>query len=303
MPPELSLRTGMTFTYGVPREMAPGVARLVANNPGPFTYKGTNTYLVGTDALAIIDPGPDDAAHIEAICAAVGPRPVSHIVVTHTHRDHVEGLPRLRRCYPDAEVCGYGREAPAVPRRRRDASGHEVVDQGFAPDRVLRDGDWIAGSDWRLGAIYTPGHAPDHLCFALADRRILFSGDHVMAWNTSVVAPPDGRMADYLASLQRLVGRHDDMFLPGHGGRVNDPERTVRAFLIHRQWREQAILGAIREGHSTIDAIVALVYRGIDSRLVNAASLSVQAHVEHLISRDLVRCDGQPTFSSRLSAA
>jgi glyoxylase-like metal-dependent hydrolase (beta-lactamase superfamily II) len=282
--------------------LATGVWRLVANNPGPFTYKGTNTYLVGTDALAIIDPGPDDEAHIEAIVNAVAGRPVTHILITHTHRDHIDGLPRLKRELPDAVVCGFGRRAALVHRPRVSGSGHEVIAHDFAPDVVMRDGDAVSGPGWQLTAIYTPGHAIDHLCFELNDRRILFSGDHVMAWNTSVVAPPDGSMADYLASLQRLTGRNDDMFLPGHGGRVEEPERTVRAFLVHRQWREQAILGAIREGHSTIQGIVALVYRGIDPRLVTAACLSVQAHVEHLIARGLVRCDGQPTFVCHLSA-
>jgi glyoxylase-like metal-dependent hydrolase (beta-lactamase superfamily II) len=302
MADELAFKTTMEFAYGEPREVASGVARLVANNQGPFTFKGTNTYLVGTTDLAVIDPGPDDRAHFDAIMATVGGRRVTHILITHTHRDHTDGLERLRQA-TGAKACGYGRSPRAPEVVQTSPSGSEFIDQNFRPDIVLRDGDAISGNGWRLEAVFTPGHAPDHLCFALPQCRALFSGDHVMAWNTSVVAPPEGNMADYLRSLDRLAARNEELYLPGHGGRIDQPARWVKAYLLHRQWREQAILDAIKSGHVTIEQIVSSVYRGIDDRLINAASLSVLAHVEHLIARGLVQCEGPPTFDRLLSAA
>jgi glyoxylase-like metal-dependent hydrolase (beta-lactamase superfamily II) len=303
MTAELTFKKTMVFEYGVPMDLAPGVARIVANNPSPFTFKGTNTYLVGTTDLALIDPGPDDPAHFDATMKAIAGRRVSHVLITHTHRDHTDGLPRILSA-TGAVTCGFGRTALKPGDLRSSPSGSEFVDQDFAPDIVMRHGAKLSGSDWELEAVFTPGHAPDHLCFALADRRLLFSGDHVMAWNTTVVAPPEGNMADYIASLNVLLERAggDHAYLPGHGGRIESPARVVKAFIVHRTWREQAILGAIREGTNTIRTIVSRVYQGLDERLVKAASLSVQAHVEHLISRGLVRCDGPMTIDQPLSA-
>ncbi len=303
MAAELSFKKTMEFEYGVPAALAPGVVRLVANNPSPFTFKGTNTYIVGTSELALIDPGPDDPAHFDAIMRTVAGRKVSHVLITHTHRDHTDGLAKVR-AVTGAKTCGYGRTALKPGDARLSPSGSEFVDQDFAPDIVMKHGDRLSGPGWDLEAVFTPGHAPDHLCFALADRRLLFSGDHVMAWNTTVVAPPEGNMADYMASLDRLLARaaNDDIYLPGHGGRIDNPDRVVRAFIVHRTWREQAILGAIRDGTSTVRAIVSLVYQDLDARLVTAACLSVLAHVEHLISRGLVWCDGPPTFDRQLAA-
>ena len=298
---ELELRTKINFSYGEPRELAPGVLRIVANNPGPFTFKGTNSYIVGRRALAIIDPGPKSEDHCAAIVRAVAGRPVSHIVLTHTHHDHYDGLARLAAAYPQAQTCGYGWTGGEAGARKTAIDGSETSDETFEPDVVLRDGDKVEGDGWRLSAVYTPGHAPDHHCLGLDGTGILFSGDHVMAWNTSVVAPPEGRMADYLASLERLKGRGETLYLPGHGGKLLEPERMVKAYLLHRRWREDAILEAIKGGHGSIEEIVSLVYRGIDPRLVRAASLSVQAHVVHLLERRLVTCDGPLTFVSRLS--
>jgi glyoxylase-like metal-dependent hydrolase (beta-lactamase superfamily II) len=300
MAEQLAFKTTMEFAYGQPRELAPGIARVVANNPGPFTFKGTNTYLIGTTDLAVIDPGPDDSAHFDAIMAAVGPRRVTHILITHTHRDHTDGLERLRQA-TGAKACGYGRAPRAPETVGTSPSGNEFIDRDFRPDIVLRDGDAISANGWRLEAVFTPGHAPDHLCFALAQGRVLFSGDHVMAWNTSVVAPPEGNMADYMRSLVRLAARDDELYMPGHGGRIDQPARWVKAYLLHRHWREQVILDAIKSGHATIEQIVNFVYRGIDDRLINAASLSVLAHVEHLIARGLVQCEGPPSSGRRLS--
>jgi glyoxylase-like metal-dependent hydrolase (beta-lactamase superfamily II) len=295
-------RTAMTFAYGEPRELAPGVVRLVANNPGPFTFKGTNTYLIGHDDLVLIDPGPGDAAHLEAILATVGGRRLGHILITHTHRDHVDGLDALVAA-TGARTAGFGRRAARPGATRTSPSGSEYIDQDFAPDIRLDHGDRVAGDGWALTALHTPGHAPDHLCFELEGTGLLFSGDHVMGWNTSVVAPPEGSMADYLRSLQRLGERADRVYFPGHGGRVDEPQRLVKAFLLHRRMREQAILDCIRAGTNTVKAIVPAIYRGLDARLANAAALSVLAHVEHLIERGLVRCDSPLSGDCALFAA
>ena len=303
MAEDIPFRKEMEFEYGVPRELQPGIVRIVANNPGPFTYKGTNTYLLGQGRdLALIDPGPEDDQHFNAIMAAVGTRRLATVIITHTHRDHTDGMPRLLAA-TGAKTCGFGRTAKRRGEAKTSPSGTEFVDQDFKPDIPLTDGERLAGDGFALTALHTPGHAPDHLCFALDGTRVLFSGDHVMSWNTSVVAPPEGNMGDYMRSLDKLLGRSDEIFMPGHGGRLYQPQRVVKAFIVHRQMRERAILDCIRGGNATIDEIVPIVYRGLDSRLVRAASLSVAAHVEHLIDQRLVSATGQPLHQARLSAA
>ncbi len=303
MAEEIPFRREMQFEYGVARTLAPGVDRLVANNPGPFTYKGTNTYLIGQGQdIVVMDPGPDDDAHFDATMKAIGKRRVTTIAVTHTHRDHVDGLPRLIKA-TGARTAGYGRKAPDSGKRKTSPSGGEYVDLDFVPDIALADGDSLAGDGFGLTAVFTPGHAPDHLCFALEGTPILFSGDHVMGWNTSVVAPPEGNMAAYLRSLDRLLARAtDEVYFAGHGGRVLQPLRVVKAFIIHRRMREEAILDCIKQGHSTIEAIVPVVYRGLEPRLLPAASLSVAAHVERLVERGLVRSAGPVLRPEHLSA-
>jgi glyoxylase-like metal-dependent hydrolase (beta-lactamase superfamily II) len=303
MADDIPFKKTMEFEYGVPRELAPGVVRVVANNPSPFTFKGTNTYIIGTSNPVLIDPGPDDDAHFDATIAALGGRPLSHILVTHTHRDHIDGLARLKTA-TGAQTCGFGRTALEPGVQRRSASGSEFVDQDFVPDVPLAHESKLTTKDGLvLTAVHTPGHAPDHLCFGLGDTGLLFSGDHVMGWNTSVVAPPEGNMNAYMGSLERLLQRKDQIYLPGHGGRIEQPARVVRAFIVHRNMREQAILDSIRAAPKTIPGIVTEVYRGLDSRLVNAAALSVQAHVERLLERRLVTCQGPLTRESVLSTA
>ncbi|MGI9522559.1 MAG: MBL fold metallo-hydrolase [Hyphomicrobiaceae bacterium] len=297
---DLEFRKNMEFAYGVPRELAPGVQRVVANNPSIFTFRGTNTYVIGSKGdLAVIDPGPDDDAHYSALMSLIGDRKVSHIAVTHTHRDHVDGLGRFAAA-TGAQVCGFGRTAHEAGKLRKSPSGAEFIDLDFKPDLKVEDGDVLTGSDWTLEAIFTPGHAPDHLCFALREQDVLFSGDHVMGWNTTVVAPPEGHMADYMASLERLVKRTDSIYLPGHGGQIAEPQKMTRAYLVHRRLREQAILGAIRSGHKSIREIVGLIYTGLDERLVAAASLSVQAHVEDLAERGLILAELPLDFESTI---
>jgi len=302
MAEDLPFKTSMRFAYGEPRALAPGVVRIVANNPGPFTFKGTNTYLVGSASLALIDPGPDEEAHLRAIRAAAGGRPISHVLITHTHRDHTAGLPALL-AHIGAKTAGFGRAAGSRGSARTSPSGGEYVDAGFLPDIVLRHGERLAGEGWAFSAVHTPGHAPDHLCYALEGTGILFSGDHVMGWNTSVVAPPEGRMGAYIRSLELLLERDDATYLPGHGGQVEEPQRLVRAYLLHRRLREQAILDCIRGGNNTVRSIVPAIYKGLDPKLINAASLSVLAHVEHLMERGLVKHGSPLSFDRALSAS
>lgn len=299
---ELTFKTTMEFTYGEPAPVSPGIVCIVAPNASPLTFKGTNTYLVGMTELAVIDPGPTDDAHREAILKAAAGRPIRQILVTHAHRDHVDGAAALKAA-TGAPVMGFGREEFPPVGPDTNPQGSEFIDYVFTPDVKLAHGALIEEKEWRLQAIHTPGHAPDHLCFALLGRGVLFSGDHVMAWNTTLVAPPEGSMADYVESLTLLLPRTESVFLPGHGGRLDDPQRTVRAYLLHRRWREEQVMEAIRGGVRTIQSIVPVIYPTIDHKLSSAAALSVQAHVEHLIARGLVTCDGSPTWDRPLSPA
>lgn len=298
----LSFRTEMRFSYGEPTGIAPGIIRVVARNPSPFTFKGTNTYLVGSLDLAVIDPGPDDKEHRDAILRAADGRKITHIISTHAHRDHVDGMSKLAEA-TGAVTAAFPRTRCAPVSNQIRPTGEAFIDYNFVPEQPLSEGDEIAGTDWRLSVLHTPGHAPDHLCYRLFGRGVLFSGDHIMAWNTTVIAPPEGNMADYLTSLERLLSGDDTLYLPGHGGRLEDPQRMVKAQLMHRRWREQAILGAIRSGVPTIHAIVGLIYRDLDDKLKTAASLSVKAHVDHLIDKGLIEAKGPIAFDTPLSAS
>ena len=284
--------------YGEAVPVAPGVVRLTARNPSPFTFHGTNSYLVGTDSLAVIDPGPDDDDHFQALLGAIGGRPVSHILVSHTHRDHSPLAARLK-ARTGAEVLAEGPHRPARPPRagetaRLDASG----DLDFRPDRRLSDGEPVHGDGWMLRTVLTPGHAANHAAFALEGTGILFSADHVMGWSTTVVAPPDGTMAAYMRSLEKLIDRDDRLLLPGHGGPVTAPRTFMRGLKAHRRMRERAILERVHRGDRTIAAIVAAIYRDIDPRLHGAARLSVLAHLEDLVARGLVQTEGEPALDS-----
>jgi glyoxylase-like metal-dependent hydrolase (beta-lactamase superfamily II) len=275
--------------------LTPLVRRLIAPNRGPFTFTGTCAYIVGHGRVAVIDPGPDDAAHIDALLAATAGETIAHILVTHTHRDHSPGA-RLLRERTGAPIVGCARHVPIEHSTsgRLDAS-HDL---DHAPDQLMVDGDTFEGEGFTLTAVHTPGHASNHLCFALNEEKALFSGDHVMAWSTSIVAPPDGVMSDYMASLDRLRARDDGIFWPGHGGPVREPGRYMRALASHRRLRESSIVGAVSAGDRSISAIVARIYDGLDPRLTNAAGLSVLAHLEDLVARGRVRANGPATMTA-----
>jgi glyoxylase-like metal-dependent hydrolase (beta-lactamase superfamily II) len=277
-------------------EVRPGVRRLLCNNPGPFTFKGTVSYIVGQGQVAVIDPGPLDESHIGALLAAVRGETVTHIVVTHTHRDHSPAAARIKAA-TGAKTCGEGPHRPARALHigeapRLDSSG----DHDFIPDLVLADGDVIEEGAWRLEAVATPGHTANHMAYGLSGKNVLFSGDHVMAWSTPVVAPPDGAMSDYMASLAKLARRPETVYFPGHGGAVSDAPRFVAHYIRHRRTREQSILRRLAEGPADIPTLVRAIYAGLDPRLVRAAGLSVLAHLEDLHARGLVATDGMPSI-------
>jgi glyoxylase-like metal-dependent hydrolase (beta-lactamase superfamily II) len=276
--------------YGEAVPVADGVVRIVAPNPGPFTGAGTNTYLVGERRVMVVDPGPDDAAHLGAILAAIAGRPVSHILVSHTHRDHVDGLAALVEA-TGAPTVAEGPHRDARPLKPGETNPfRNSADLAFRPDIRVLDGEVLDNGDTAVMAIATPGHTANHLAFGIGD--VCLSGDHVMGWSTTVIAPPDGGMADYLASLDRLLAEPHRLYLPGHGDRILEPHRAVSAMRSHRLMREAAVLARIREGDRTTDAVVDALYVGLDPRLRGAAALSVLAHLEKLEADGRVASEG-----------
>ena len=295
MPVEIPFRRDFAFEYGRLEPVAPMIRRIVARNPSPFTFKGTGTYVVGNGDVAVIDPGPDIAEHVDALVAGLSGERVTHILITHTHRDHSPAARALQTA-SGAPTYGFG---PHAGGKRGDPAVEEGGDWDFAPDVTLRDGDRVAGKGWTFEAVHTPGHTSNHLCFALADAGVLFSGDHVMGWSTSVIAPPDGDMAAYMASLDKLLGRRDAVYWPTHGPAITEPHEHVRAFIAHRREREAGILDCLRAGVERIDAIVEKLYVGLQPGLRRAAGRSVHAHLVDLVTRGLVECDGPPSLDAR----
>jgi len=285
-------------------EPMPGIRRVMANNPGPFTFKGTMSYIVGRGTVAIVDPGPADERHIGALLDAVRNETVAAIFVTHTHRDHSPAVPAIKRA-TGATVYAEGPHRAARPlhigeHNRLDASG----DRDFRPDVALKDGEVVAGDGWTIEAVTTPGHTANHMAYAFKENNALFAGDHVMGWATSIVAPPDGAMSDYMASLQKLAKRGETTYLPGHGPAIRDASRFVNYYILHRKAREASILHRLAKGETDIPSIVRAIYIGIDPRLTGAAGLSVLAHMEDLVARGLVETDGTPAIDGiyRLAA-
>jgi len=272
----------------LPVSMEPLVRRLLAPNPSPFTYTGTETYIVGRGQVAVIDPGPALDEHLAAILTATEGERVTAILCTHTHRDHSPGS-RALQAATGAPIIGCAPLTLEDDGPRADAA----FDPDYRPDRILEDGDTVSGPGWTLEAMATPGHTSNHLCFALRETKALFSGDHIMGWSTTVVSPPDGDMADYMRSLDKCIGRDDRIYYPAHGDPVTEPQRFVRAVATHRRQRERQILDLLEQESQPIPAMVASMYRGIDPRLHGAAGRSVLAHLIDLEARDRVWRDGE----------
>jgi len=284
-------------------ELMPGLRRILADNPGPFTFKGTVSYIVGRGRVAVIDPGPLDEGHIAALLDAVRGETVTHVLVTHTHRDHSPAAAAIKAA-TGAQVLAEGPHRPARPLHigehvPLDSSG----DRDFRPDVALPDGEILSGPDWTLEAVATPGHTANHMAYAFREANVLFSGDHVMGWSTSVVAAPDGAMSDYMASLEKLGRRSETIYCPGHGGAIKDAPSFVRHYIRHRQAREASILHRLGKGEADIPTLVRAIYIGLDPRLAKAAGLSVLAHLEDLAVRGLIVTDGVPSIDGHYRLA
>ena len=270
---------------GEAQALSPLIRRILVNNPSPFTFKGTSTFIVGRGRVAVIDPGPDDDDHLAALLRAIEGETVTHILVSHSHADHSPLARRLKEATGAATYAHGAVAAQGEGGLRLDAS----IDHDFSPDVRLAEGDAVTGPGWTLEALFTPGHMSNHLCFALQEERALFSGDHVMAWATSVIAPPDGAMGPYFDSLRKLLTREDEVYYPGHGPSKRDPLPLVRGYLAHRRMREEAIRARVKLGAHSVPEIVAAIYADVDPKLHGAAALSTRAHLDHLVEQGRLR--------------
>jgi len=284
----------ITFDYGACQRLTPLIRRVVANNPGPFTFTGTGTYIVGEGEVAVIDPGPDMDDHLQAILAATKGERISHIFVTHNHMDH-SPLSRPLAEATGATIYACAKQGLATESEVRMEAGD---DRMFRPDVGLCDGGLFEGGGWTIEAIPTPGHTSNHICYALLEENALFSGDHIMGWSTTVISPPDGDMGAYFDSLDRIKARGFSTLWPTHGPPVTEVAPFVQAYIDHRRGREAQILGALRDGLSRIKAMVAVLYKDVDPRLHPAAAHSVMAHVVHLVREGRVACEGEPGLDS-----
>jgi len=281
----------MDFEYEKAQQVSPLIRRLVANNPGPFTYKGTGVYIVGQGDVAVIDPGPDNAEHIDALMRALEGERVTHIFVTHRHMDHSPGA------RPLAERTGAKIHASTIPPKPSDCDGLRLEasdDHGFDPDCDVRDGDRFSGPGWTIEAVATPGHTNNHMAYALIEENALFPGDHIMGWSTTIIGPPDGDMTDYFNSLEKVRDRNYTTLWPTHGPPVREVRPFVQAFIDHRLQREAEIVEQMAQGKRRIKDMVAVIYADVDKRLHPAACHSVLAHMIRLVELGRVGCDGPP---------
>lgn len=304
MSDEIEFDRSATTPAGEVAELSPLVRRVIAGNSGPMTFTGTCTYIIGRGTVAVLDPGPADPTHLARLVRALDGETVSHILVSHTHRDHSPGVPALKAA-TGATVAGCLPHRPARELALGEINPLEgAADRDYTPELAMREGDTLTGPGWTLTAVETPGHTANHLAFTLREEQTLFSADHVMAWSTSVIAPPDGAMADYMASVEKLRGMDHAIYWPGHGGPVTEPQRFLRGLVQHRRQREAAILNRLGAGDETIAAMVPVIYQGLAPALQGAAALSVLAQLEDLVLRGVVQSsDVIPALASRYRLA
>jgi len=281
---------GFEPDYGRRVAVTPLISRVVANNPGPFTFKGTGVYIVGDKDVAVIDPGPNIPEHIEALQRALAGKRVTHILVTHCHSDHSPAAKPLKQ-WSGAKTYAFGPHGSG--RDEFEAKVEAGGDLDFVPDARVKDGELIRGDGFTFECVHTPGHTSNHMCFALKEEQALFTGDHIMGWSTTVVTPPDGNMTEYMASVKKLQARADKTLYPTHGAPVGEPKPFLAAYLEHRYEREAQILAAIKDGLDTIPAMVARIYANVDKGLHAAAARSVLAHLIKLEDEGRVRHDGE----------
>jgi glyoxylase-like metal-dependent hydrolase (beta-lactamase superfamily II) len=283
--------------HGEAVQVAPGIRRVVAANASAFTFHGTGTYIVGEGEVAVIDPGPLRRDHFEALTKALAGETVAAILITHTHLDH-SPLAASLKAATGAPTHGFGPHGGAAD---GDAV-EEGADRDFVPDIALKDGDLVEGPGWTFEAVHTPGHTSNHLCFAYREGNALFSGDHVMGWSTSVISPPDGDMAAYMTSLEKLLSREEAVYYPTHGNPIRDPKVHVESFIAHRLDREAQILACLERGLDTVVEMVPAMYREVPQHLHPAAARSVLAHLIRMVDDGRVRCpDAMPGPRSRYS--
>jgi glyoxylase-like metal-dependent hydrolase (beta-lactamase superfamily II) len=289
----------MDFKYGEAQQVSPLIRRVIANNPGPFTFKGTGTYIVGEGEVAVIDPGPMDAEHLQALLKAVEGETVIAVLVTHDHSDHAPLAKSLAEA-TGAPIIGC---APHPDRQAPPQGVEEGLDRLYRPGRTPVEGEIVAGPGWTLRTLPTPGHTSNHLCFALEEENALFCGDHIMGWSTTVVIPPDGNMTDYYASLDKVRAERFATLWPTHGPPITDPDPFIAAYIAHRRSREGQILGVLERGPAQIDALVAELYIGLDPRLKRAAAASMLASLLHLVRIGQVVSEGAPGMESAFALA
>jgi glyoxylase-like metal-dependent hydrolase (beta-lactamase superfamily II) len=286
--------------YGVLEDVAPGIRRITANNPGPFTFRGTGTYILGYGDVAVIDPGPDQKDHVDAILKSLGKERISHILITHTHNDHSPAAKDLK-VRTRASTYGFGPHGSGKLEEgiKVEAGG----DMDFVPDEVVRNGSTIEGADWSVSCLHTPGHTSNHLCFSWDSKQALFVGDQVMGWSTSIISPPDGDMGDYMRSLEKLLIRDDEVYYPAHGPEIRNPKEMVSAFIEHRKEREEKILDCLKAGIETIHEMVPVVYSDISEELYDAAARSLFATIIYLVEQNSAVSLGTITANGRYRLA
>ena len=283
------------FDYGVVQTLAPGVRRVVARNPSAFTFQGTGTYIVGEHKVAVIDPGPSIEAHVDAIVDSLPGEEITHILVTHTHTDHSPASAMLK-ARTGAATYGFGPHGSGRYLRGNDVE--EGADWDFRPDIKVRHGDVLEGPGWSFECVHTPGHTSNHICYQYQKPRSLFSGDHVMGWSTTIVAPPDGDMTKYLASLRALLDRDDAVYWPTHGPCIEPPKPYVRSLIEHRLARQDQILACLRTGTQKIHEMVPDMYPHLDRSMHGAAAIQVLSAILHLLTEERVGCDEEPSLDA-----